>query len=82
MPGSANEGLKGTDEWRRERDIYFRQNEVKSLVGIRGGRENSSTFDGSSLGRGQNFRGGSVRVLGPRHRGRNLSNDLAPKSMA
>lgn len=84
MLGNVNEVLKRTEEipfrvLRRERDIYFRQKEVKSLVEVRGGRENSS-FDGSSLGREQKFRGVLVSMLGPRHRKPNLSSDPAPQT--
>lgn len=85
MLGSVNDDLKRTDEipfrvLRRKRDIYFRQKEVKSLVGVRGGRENNLTFDVSSLGKGQKFRGISVSFLGPRHQEPYFNSDLVPQA--
>lgn len=62
-----------------ERDIHFKQKEVRALIGVRGGKESRRTQRSIMAAKeGQKLREIIMNVLGSRHRGLNPSNHPVP----
>ena len=84
MLGHTNAGLWKTDRisfriFKLERDIHFRQKEVRALIGVRGGKENRRTQHSIVAAKeGQKLREIVMSVLGSRHRGLNPRNNPVP----
>lgn len=84
MLGGTNAGLWKTDRisfriFKIERDIHFKQKEVRALIGVRGGKESRRTQRSIVAAKeGQKLREIIMSVLGSRHRGLNPSNHPVP----